>query len=244
MLKIRLSISDKATKLLVIQILITINIGWILLAFLNPSLAIALTEEDNIIQWLQFIFLLATAFYCLRVYRIYSIYQEKKLIANAFLIFLILTLLLALEEISWGQRIFDIATPDFIKQVNIQHEITLHNLSYFQRVRHWLLILFGGVGLILIYQRATIYKINAQLTTLSPPAFFSIAFLLILVCGTTLEIAYLIKYLIPGDIANDVRFWAGRFSEIGEIGVAITAFSYALNKLNSLLASRYKSEIN
>jgi hypothetical protein len=33
------------------------------------------------------------------------------------------------EEISWGQRIFDIPTPDFVAEVNTQGEINLHNIG-------------------------------------------------------------------------------------------------------------------
>lgn len=34
------------------------------------------------------------------------------------------------EEISWGQRIFNIATPDEINAINDQGEITVHNLDF------------------------------------------------------------------------------------------------------------------
>lgn len=37
------------------------------------------------------------------------------------------------EEISWGQRLFGIETPDELKKVNVQGEITLHNLELFNR---------------------------------------------------------------------------------------------------------------
>jgi len=33
------------------------------------------------------------------------------------------------EEISWGQRLFDIETPQLLKEVNVQNEITLHNIG-------------------------------------------------------------------------------------------------------------------
>jgi hypothetical protein len=36
-----------------------------------------------------------------------------------------------LEEISWGQRIFNIETPQFLKNINMQKEITIHNLKIF-----------------------------------------------------------------------------------------------------------------
>ncbi len=37
------------------------------------------------------------------------------------------------EEISWGQRIFHIATPASIAAVNVQNEITVHNLAVFEK---------------------------------------------------------------------------------------------------------------
>jgi hypothetical protein len=37
------------------------------------------------------------------------------------------------EEISWGQRLLGIDTPDNLKKMNVQGEITLHNLEIFNR---------------------------------------------------------------------------------------------------------------
>lgn len=36
------------------------------------------------------------------------------------------------EEISWGERIFNWNNPNYIKSNNVQGELTLHNLKYFQ----------------------------------------------------------------------------------------------------------------
>ncbi len=235
---LRYTISQKVINFLVTRLLVTINIGWVILALLNRSVAINLTREDNVIQWFQFFFLLATAFYCLRIVRGHGIFYKERIIANGFIVFFVLTLLLAFEEISWGQRFFDIPTPDFIKQINVQNEITLHNLGYFQRCRHWLLILFGCAGLVLIHLRTHGYKIDVQLLLFLPPAFFKTAFILILISGFALEVAYLFKLLSPGDMANAARFWAGRFSEIGETGVSITAFSYASDRFNSIFSRK------
>ena len=33
-----------------------------------------------------------------------------------------------MEEISWGQRLLDIETPDFFWEQNIQEEMNIHNL--------------------------------------------------------------------------------------------------------------------
>lgn len=37
------------------------------------------------------------------------------------------------EEISWGQRIFNLTTPRFIQEINMQKEINFHNLEIFSR---------------------------------------------------------------------------------------------------------------
>jgi len=38
------------------------------------------------------------------------------------------TMVVAMEEISWGQRILGIQTPDALSQVNMQHELNFHNI--------------------------------------------------------------------------------------------------------------------
>ena len=46
----------------------------------------------------------------------------------------VVALVIAAEEISWGQRIFSVDTPGILSQHNIQKEITLHNLAVFNTV--------------------------------------------------------------------------------------------------------------
>ena len=41
----------------------------------------------------------------------------------------LLFFLIAGEEVSWGQRIFDVATPEGLNQVNVQGELNLHNVD-------------------------------------------------------------------------------------------------------------------
>ena len=59
-----------------------------------------------------------------------SVRQARK---NIFYFLLSLMFLFGfLEEISWGQRVFNIETPDMIAKVNLQHEINLHNFEWFE----------------------------------------------------------------------------------------------------------------
>jgi hypothetical protein len=47
----------------------------------------------------------------------------------------LLFLAIAGEEVSWGQRIFDLATPAALDAINVQHETTIHNIG---KVQHHL----------------------------------------------------------------------------------------------------------
>ena len=51
----------------------------------------------------------------------------------------VLLFLVTGEEISWGQRIFQVATPDWYTGLNAQHETNLHNLKGVMRVISWLI---------------------------------------------------------------------------------------------------------
>ena len=61
----------------------------------------------------------------------------------SYLVLALLFLFGAGEEISWGQRIFHIETPEAISAINVQHEITLHNLKVFQGGERNLLTIDG-----------------------------------------------------------------------------------------------------
>jgi hypothetical protein len=55
------------------------------------------------------------------------------------LFFLLLTIMFFLgfgEEISWGQRILHFRTPETIREMNVQNELTLHNLVMFNTRDH------------------------------------------------------------------------------------------------------------
>ena len=85
-------------------------------------------QEDGIIEWLTVFGLLAAS--AVSIYRGIALAREKS-------IFFILTnLLLGLllfvaagEEISWGQRLFGVETPEYFKENNLQGETNLHNLK-------------------------------------------------------------------------------------------------------------------
>jgi hypothetical protein len=53
--------------------------------------------------------------------------------------------IVSLEEISWGQRLFGVPTPELFES-NVQHEMNLHNLPWMQRSLHVAYIAIGLFG--------------------------------------------------------------------------------------------------
>ena len=55
------------------------------------------------------------------------------------------------EEISWGQRIFDILSPDFFSKHNLQGETNIHNLKIYDiKLNQWLFT-YGVVFVFALY---------------------------------------------------------------------------------------------
>ena len=89
-----------------------------------PSAYVKLVSEDNWGEWAQFL-----GFFCAAIVFFVSFlsYQPKKK-GVLYLILALGTMVVAMEEISWGQRIFKIPTPDILRQVNFQGELGFHNI--------------------------------------------------------------------------------------------------------------------
>lgn len=93
----------------------------------NKTLFKEITKEDGVIEYLTaFILLTISIFLIIKVIRIG---KQKKRMWVVFNILMSLGLFFGFgEEISWGQRIFNIAPSDFFIENNTQQEINIHNL--------------------------------------------------------------------------------------------------------------------
>jgi hypothetical protein len=87
-----------------------------------------LTAEDRVLEWGQFagyavgvVFGLAAAVLLFR--------SERRFAAAFYLLVALGCLFVAGEEISWGQRIFGLETPQTLEEINRQEEITVHNVT-------------------------------------------------------------------------------------------------------------------
>jgi hypothetical protein len=115
-------------------------------------------DENNPIEILTFVFS-----FCGGVYGLFFAIKNSKLLGTSFTFFYVLfslfLILVAMEEIAWGQWFFHFETPADWKKLNVQGETTLHNLPQFQGQNDILRMIFGIGGVIgMIIGRINFFK--------------------------------------------------------------------------------------
>ena len=99
-------------------------------AFLDLDSLKQLLREDGIIENLQAILFLLGAILWMYAFVIFK--PDTKIEKRRRLFYLLFTaffLFLFLEEISYGQRLFGITTPEALKDINMQDETNIHNIG-------------------------------------------------------------------------------------------------------------------
>lgn len=92
-----------------------------------------LTSEDGVVEYLSVAFWLIGILFAIVI--ILKIKYKKKIVAFVLLSVCFISLG---EEISWGQRIFNIETPDVIANANRQSELNFHNLYMLSGGSTWI----------------------------------------------------------------------------------------------------------
>jgi hypothetical protein len=125
------------SKLLVGLIAVYVVASYCIL-LLGRDMVDRLIEEDSVVEWIGTLGLIGGAACFLWAFFLsgrpglragQGIWKRLVLLALALLLFVA-----AGEEISWGQRLLGIATPESLHSVSTQDETNLHNLELFQNV--------------------------------------------------------------------------------------------------------------
>ncbi|MGH7800734.1 MAG: hypothetical protein ACREOW_08915 [Thermodesulfobacteriota bacterium] len=82
--------------------------------------------EDRYVEWAQFYFLVLTSLLCFKL--TWDKWIKDKRINYFYILFGIFCMLVAFDEISWGQRILDFKSPQFFIKYNAQKETEFHNI--------------------------------------------------------------------------------------------------------------------
>jgi hypothetical protein len=112
---------------------------------INPSVYESVVKEDGFLENIQVIFYFTAAVVSL-ICSLKFFNKFKKPEAIFFLLLFISLFFIAGEEISWGQRIFGIETPENYARMNLQEETTIHNLGFFQSKIDYIYMALGLWG--------------------------------------------------------------------------------------------------
>lgn len=132
------------TLLLVITSLIPI------IFFIDTNFYIFLVSEDHLVEYLTALFLLISFVVISR--RMYQSWKNTSVKQKIGLACMGAAMFVGFgEEISWGQRIFELHTPEFFKAYNLQNETNIHNLKIKGvKLNKWVFT-YGAMLVFLIY---------------------------------------------------------------------------------------------
>ena len=150
------------------------------LALANRSLYDLLVNEDGILEWAEVVgYAGASLLGLLLAWRLSR--QGRRVDALLFLLFGLAIFFIAGEEISWGQRLFDVETPAELSEINAQQETTVHNISALRVAFHLGFLLVGCYGsVVATVLRLRLWPRYGELLRLYvPPLFLATSFLLL-----------------------------------------------------------------
>ncbi len=85
-----------------------------------------------------------------------------------YIVFSLVMLFIAMEEIAWGQHFFSFETPELMRHYNAQGEFTFHNIGALQQHNEWLRLALGvSVGIGIYLNRFAYFKKIAVPTVLT-----------------------------------------------------------------------------
>ncbi len=122
--------------------LVTVVAGLLLLPATRESMK-SLLDEGHVVEWLTFATLLLAGFGAVGL----TAGRQRWWVKIFYLIFGLLLIITAAEEVAWGQQIFGFETPSFLRAINRQGEATLHNIGGLQERSEYFRIIFGLGGL-------------------------------------------------------------------------------------------------
>ncbi len=185
---------------------------------------INLFQEDGVAEYTQFLLYAFSSYF---FYKNFTLSKGKTKII--FLFLFIALFFIAGEEISWGQRILGIETPDAIKEINYQDELTLHNLNFIQvNLLHPAYMITGLLGS-LSYFFFKLFFPKSKLTIFIPETFLFFGFFFTFLFYFSYDF-----YIVPNQISYG-NVPLVRWQEVTETFLSFSFFGHAYNIHQKLL---------
>ena len=188
-----------------------------------------LVQEDSLAENLTALLYLFSCFFSFIISVFF--YKEKfKLSSIPYLILAIFFFFIAMEEISWGQRLLGIKTPEYLLKYNYQQELNIHNLKSFPLHMLYIIVgLYGGLARFLI-PKSIKRTYNPIVNYYTPNYYLSFYFLIVAILYLYYEYFSSILILIFGDQFGwgKGHFMHGKDQEPAEFILSIGFFLFVL----------------
>lgn len=116
--------------------------GYAALRVAAPGAVPRLIKEDGSLEYLQVLLYAMAGCFALLI----AVRSPSSWVRGAFAVFGLACAFVALEEVSWGERLLEFDPPESVRDLNTQGEMNVHNLAPVQRFLHLAYILAGLVG--------------------------------------------------------------------------------------------------
>lgn len=177
--------------------------------------AMKLSRENSVIEFVSAGLMLAGGVFGLRLSWKAKAQQIAWWVWGFFLVFSLGMVLVGMEELAWGQKLFGYATPAAMEGVNQQHEMTLHNLPGLQGHSEMMWAAFGVGGLLGVFIRK--WRVFEKIAT---PGVLIPWFLMILV------VALPSAWNEFGAIERRIDLLVSRMDEFNEMLIAMVSCLY------------------
>ncbi len=195
----------------------------LLLYIFSHKTFVTVNSEDHIIEYYQFVLYIGAAVYLFKTYL--HLNKQPDILKYFFLFATLAVTFVAMEEISWGQRIIGFGTPEVILINNVQNEFSFHNLKPFQAILHHSYIILGLLGTFAWpISKKYFIKLHHKFKVLIPPPQLSFFFFTLFVFYYLHEHQYFYY-----DLLSDQRTHYYQWLETGELMLSIGVFFYSKN---------------
>lgn len=187
-----------------------VAVGSVAMYLFDPSMLYVLAREDGPYEDFE------AAAYFLAAFSILYVVAARGVRNIWVLGIAIMFLLVGGEEISWGQRIFAIGTPEAMREINVQGETNLHNIEGLHQVVRALSLLILW-GLFVVIPLATRFRPTARLVrALRLP---------VANWGCALAVVVATAFMIVPRLLVHLNFY---LDEVGELLVSIAALGLGI----------------
>jgi hypothetical protein len=126
-----------------------------------PALFRWVIDEDSLIEWFQFVFILAAGVMFARL-SVLLIRDKRRGLGAIYLLLALGSLFVAGEEITWGQRIFGWRTPEALDEINAQRETSVHNIFWLHSPFVYAVMLGGLYGTVAPLVRLVFFGVRQR----------------------------------------------------------------------------------